>query len=43
MENDNNKLNEWGLALERKGLRISRNKTKYIEYEFGEKGQEVEW
>jgi len=27
----NNRLNEWRLALEEKGLRISRNKTEYIE------------
>jgi hypothetical protein len=30
-----NRLNEWRLALEGKGLRISRNKTNNIEYNFG--------
>jgi len=31
------------LDLEGKGLKISRNKTEYIiEYDFGEKGQEVD-
>jgi hypothetical protein len=30
MEKVNNWLDEWRLSLEGKGLRISRNKTKYI-------------
>jgi hypothetical protein len=33
---------DWKLALEGKGLRISRNKTEYIEYEFGGRDLEVE-
>jgi hypothetical protein len=35
LEEVNNRLNELRLALEGKGLRISRNKTEYIQYEFG--------
>jgi len=27
-------LDEWSLALDGKGLRISRNKTEYIEYDW---------
>lgn len=34
------RLNERTLALERKGLRNSRNKTEYTQYEF-EKGKQV--
>jgi len=29
----------WRLALEEKGLRVNRSKTKYIEYKFEEKKQ----
>ena len=35
-------LNEWRLTLEGKELRISRNKTQYIECEFEGRHQEVE-
>jgi hypothetical protein len=35
------KLDEWRLAFERKGLRISRNKIKYIEYDFRGRYQEI--
>jgi len=38
----NNRFDEWRLALEGKGLWISRNKIEYVEYEFGERDQEVE-
>jgi len=37
-----NRLYEWRLVLECKGLRISRSKTKYIENEFGGRDQEVD-
>ena len=33
----NGRLEEWREALESKGLRISRSKTEYIEYDFGER------
>jgi hypothetical protein len=36
----NNRLDE--LALERKGLRINKNKIEYVEYDFGGRYQEVE-
>jgi len=39
LEEVNNRLNEWRLALEGKGFRICRNKT---EYDFGGKDQEVD-
>lgn len=42
LEDVNNRLDEWRLALEEKSLRISRNKIEYIDYEFGENDQEVE-
>jgi len=41
LEDVNNWLNEWRLALEEKRLRISRNKTEYIEYKFGGKDQDI--
>jgi len=34
LEEVNNKLYEWRLAIDGKGLRISRSKTEYIEYDF---------
>jgi len=34
---ENQRFELWWLALEGKGLRISRSKTEYIEYEFEEK------
>jgi hypothetical protein len=34
LEEFNNKLDEWRLAQEGEGLRISRNETDYIEYDF---------
>jgi len=37
-----NRLDEWRLALEGKVLKISRNKTVYIEYDFGGRDQEVD-
>lgn len=43
LEDVNNSLDKWRLALEGRGLRISRNKTQYIiEYEFRRRDQEVE-
>jgi hypothetical protein len=33
LEEVNNRLDKWRLALEGKGLRISRNITEYIEYD----------
>jgi len=36
-EEVNQMLDVWRLALEGKGLRISRSKTNYIEYELDEK------
>jgi hypothetical protein len=42
MEEDNNRLDDWRLALEGKELIISKNKTEYIEYAFGGKYQKVE-
>ena len=36
-EEMNGRLEEWREALESKGLRISRSKTEYIEYDFGER------
>lgn len=42
LENFNNRLDEWSLALEEKILRVIKNKRKYIEYEFGRRDQEVE-
>ncbi|KAL4126178.1 hypothetical protein QTP88_010404 [Uroleucon formosanum] len=42
MEDVSNILNDWRIALEEKGLRIGRNKTEYMEYEFGGKYQEVD-
>ncbi|KAL4107958.1 hypothetical protein QTP88_018227 [Uroleucon formosanum] len=42
LEDVNNRLNESRLAIEGKGLRISRNKTEYIEYAFGGKDQELD-
>jgi hypothetical protein len=42
LEEVNNRLDEWRLTLVGKGLRISRNKTEYIEYEFRWRYQEVE-
>jgi len=35
----NQRLFELKLSLERKGLRINRNKTEYIKYEFDEREQ----
>ena len=36
-ETVNSRLEEWRETLESKGLRVSRSKTKYIEYDFGER------
>jgi len=41
LEEVNNRLDEWRLALEGMELRICRNKTEYTEYDFGGKDQEV--
>jgi hypothetical protein len=38
----NNRLDEWRSALEGKRLKISRNKTEYIQYDFGGRYQEIE-
>jgi hypothetical protein len=37
-----NSLDEWRIALEGRELRISRNKIKYIDYNFGGRYHEVE-
>jgi hypothetical protein len=37
----NNKLDEWRLVLEGKGFRIIRNKTEYIDFDFGGRYQEI--
>jgi hypothetical protein len=42
LEEVNNILDEWRLVLEGKRLKISRNKTENIEYDFGGGYQEVE-
>jgi len=42
LEEVNNRLNEWRFALEGKGLRISRNKTEHLEYDFGGRDQEID-
>ena len=36
-EEVNGRLEEWREALKSKGLRISRSKTEYIEYDFAER------
>jgi len=35
-------LDEWRSRREGKGLKISRNKIEYIEYDFGGRGQDVD-
>lgn len=42
LEEIHNKLDEWRKVLKGKGLRINRNKTEYIVYNFGGRYQEVE-
>lgn len=44
VEEFNNRLDEWMLALEGKGIgiRISRSKTVNVEYEFKRRGQEFD-
>jgi len=42
LEEVNNRLVEWRLDLERKTLKISKNKMEYIDYDFGGTDQEVD-
>jgi hypothetical protein len=42
LEKVNNRLDEWRSALKRKRLKISRNKTEYIQNDFGGRYQENE-
>lgn len=38
---DNNRLEKWRVGLEGDGLKISRSKSKYIQYELGRREQKV--